>query len=133
MGTFTLVQTDKKTGEKHSFPIQIRQGNCLAVFLHVYKFKNLEDPKRCWMHQLINFFGNEQHIKNCLQDHKKDGFKGIFWGDLKNIKLNLYYKPCQTLLKYMTRDGLKVQTYYKEPKQTKTKKAKIIKNKEDEV
>ena len=133
MGTLTLVQTDKKTGEKHSFPIQIRQGNCLAVFMHIYKEAEPADPEKPWVHQLIMFFGDEQHIKNCLQDHKKDGFKGIFWGDLKNIKLNIYYKPCQTLLKYMTRDRLKVQTYYKEPKQPKTKKAKIIKNKEDEV
>lgn len=31
------------------------------------------------------------------------------------VKLNLFYKESKTLLKYMVRDGLKVECYYKEP------------------
>lgn len=123
MGRFTLVQTDKD-GNKHSFPIQIRKGNCLAVFMYIYKQQEPKDPEKPWVHQLVLFFADEQHIKNCLKDHQKDGFKSIFNGQLKNIKLNLYYKQSQVLLKYMTRDGLKVQTYYKEPKHPKQNKSK---------
>ena len=110
IGTFTLVQ------KENSSKIQIRQGNCLAVFMNIYKLKEPEDPKRPWMHQLVSFFCDEQHIKNCFNDYKKDVFKRIFWGDLKNIKLNLYYKESHVLLKYLTKDGYKVQCFYKEPK-----------------
>ena len=114
IGTFTLVQ--ESGGETKKFPIQIRQGNCLAVFLHVYKQKEPENPKFPWVHDLVSFFADEQHIKNIFKDYKTNVFGQLFWGDLKNIKLNLYYKECNTLLKYFTRDGLKVQCYYKEPK-----------------
>lgn len=110
MGTFTLVQ------EENKFPIQIRQGNCLAVFLHIYKQKEPADPQKPWVHDLVCFFVDERHLRNCVKDYTKDAFKGIFWGDIKNIRLNLYYKDMQILLKYMVRDGLEVQCYYKEPK-----------------
>lgn len=113
MGTFTLVQ--EKDGKKKSFPIQIRRGNVLAIFMHVYKDEHPQDPARPYVHQLMSFFCDERHIKNILKDCKKDLFKELFWGDIKNIKLNMYYKECNTLLKYMVRDGLKVQCYYEEP------------------
>ena len=130
MGTFTLLQNkwdvvdgkyaeikDEKGRQVYNrFPIQIRQANCLAAFLYIYKQKEPKDPKRPYVHQLVTFFADEQHIKNCLKDYKKDAFNGIFSGELRNIKLNIYYKNMLTLAKYMTRDGLKVTCYYKEPK-----------------
>lgn len=110
MGTFTLVQNGNKS------KIQIRQGNCLAIFLNIYKEKEPQDPDKPWVHQLVSFFVNEQHIKNCKKDIKTNLFKKLFGGDLKNIRLNMYYKECETLLKYFIKDGYKVQCYYKENK-----------------
>jgi hypothetical protein len=52
MGTMTIKQGEKK------FKIEIRQGNCLAVFLHICK---AEDGKG-YIHTLYNFFADEQLV-----------------------------------------------------------------------
>lgn len=115
-GKYVEVKDDKGRTIYDRYPIQIRDGNCMAIFLHVQKIVNEEEPEKCWRHDLIMFFADEQHMKRCLNaDRKKRTFEEIFWGKLKNIKLNIYYKGMQTLAKYMTRDGLKVTCYYKEP------------------
>ena len=115
MGTITIAQQRKDEDEPRKFEIQIRQGNCLAVFLYVYKFENLEDPKKCWMHQLMNFLADEQHLKSLTKNREhKDIFAWMLnanWID--KVELNLFYKESNTLLKYMVRDGLKVECYYK--------------------
>ena len=130
IGTLTLCQvkrvknSDGKYVEKkdergrtvyNRYPIQIRYGNCMAIFIHIYKEENPEDPERCWVHSLQSFIIDEQHLKNTVRDRKKDVFEYIMNGKLRNIKLNIYYKDMQTLAKYMARDGLKVTCYYKEP------------------
>lgn len=107
MGTLTLVQNEKK------YKIQIRQCNALATFLYVYKQENPQDPKYPWVHQLVMFFTDEQHIKNCIKGAKS--FKDLFWGELKDIKLNLAYKESNILLKYFVKE-FNVKCYYKEPK-----------------
>ena len=82
--------------------------------MHIYKFKNLEDPKKCWMHQLMNFLANEQHLKNIVKEEKENIFARMLSADkITKVKLNLFYKESNTLLKYMVRDGLKVECYYK--------------------
>ena len=131
IGTLTLCQARREKNENgeyvevkdakgrtvdNKFPIQIRDGNCMAIFMYIYKMKEPQDPKRPWMHQLVCFFHDEQHLKNCIKDYEKDAFKGIFSGELRDIKLNIYYKNMLTLAKYLTRDGLKVTCYYEEPK-----------------
>ena len=130
IGTFTLyqkreesvdgnwidVKDDKGRQVYNKFKIQIRASNCMACFLHISKIDNPKNPKMCWRHQLVAFFADERHLKNCMKDYKKDAFKGIFSGELRNIKLNIYYKEMLTLAKYMARDGLNVTCYYKEPK-----------------
>ena len=65
MGTVTIAQQRKDEDKPRKYKIQIRQGNCLAVFLNVYKEENPEDPKKCWVHQLMNFLAKK---KTCLQD-----------------------------------------------------------------
>ena len=119
IGVVTIAQ-QRRDGEKpRKYKIQIRQGNCLAVFLYVYKKENPEDPKMCWVHQLVNFLADEQHLKNILarEEYKKNAFMRMLSADrICDVKLNLFYKECQTLLKYMVRDGLKVKCYYKEEK-----------------
>lgn len=119
MGVVTIAQQRRDDEKPRKYKIQIRQGNCLAVFLYVYKKENPEDPKMCWVHQLVNFLVDEKHLKNILarEEYKKNAFMRMLSADrICEVKLNLYYKECQTLLKYMVRDGLKVKCYYKEEK-----------------
>ena len=120
LGIMTIVQqirNEKGEKEPHKFDIQIREGNCLAVFIYVYKEKEPEDPKKPYVHQLVNFLSDEQHMKNIVKNYKTDVFASMFMAEsIKKIKLNLFYKESSTLLKYMVRDGLKVECYYKEPK-----------------
>lgn len=127
IGTFTLCQKaheyvngeciDKKDEKGrqvyNKFKVQIRLSNCLATFIYVSKIENPTQPKLCWWHDLVMFFIDERHLKACLKDYKEDAFCHLFAGTLKNIKLNLYYKDMQILMKYMIRDGLKVNAYYK--------------------
>ena len=116
-GEYVEVKDEKGRTVYNKFPIQIRYGNCLAIFLHIYKKENPENPERPWVHQLQSFIIDEDHLKNVIKD-RKDGnvFEYILNGKLKNIRLNIYYKDMLTLARYMTRDGLKVTCYYKEPK-----------------
>ena len=116
-GKYVEVKDDKGRTVYNEYPIQIRDGNCLAIFLHIYKQENPKDPERPWVHQLQSFLVDEDHLKNVIKDRKEGNvFEYILNGKLKNIRLNIYYKDMLTLAKYMTRDGLKVTCYYKEPK-----------------
>lgn len=137
IGTFTLWQKSqcyndekKLVDEKddkgrqvwNKYKIQIRLGNCMAIFLHIYKEDEPKDPERPWIHQLMCFFMDEKHLQRCMKHiNKEHFFSSMFDGQLHGIKLNLHYKDMQTLMKYMIRDGLKVTAYYKEPKEKKTK------------
>lgn len=127
IGTFTLWQKrDDCEGDAvdangrpvyNKFKIQIRKSNCLMCAIHVHKVDNPKNPKLCWRHDLVMFFVDERHLKNCLKDYEQGFFfKNLFSGELHNIRLNLYHKECQTILKYMVRDGLRVSCYYKEDK-----------------
>jgi len=117
MGTVTIAQQRKDEDKPRKYKIQIRQGNCLAVFLYVYKQENPEDPKHPWVHQLMNFLADEQHLKNIAKEKKTGVFAYMLSADwIDKVELNLFYKESNTLLKYMVRDGLKVKCYYKEPK-----------------
>lgn len=114
MGVITIAQQRKNEDKPRKYKIQIRQGNCLAVFLYVYKKDNPDNPKMCWVHQLMNFLGDEQHLKNIVKGQKTDVFAWMLSADwIDKVELNLYYKESNTLLKYMVRDGLKVNCYYK--------------------
>ena len=115
MGTVTIAQQRKDEDKPRKYKIQIRQGNCLAVFLNVYKEENPEDPKKCWVHQLMNFLADEQHLKNIVKNEKENVFTRLLSANwIDKVELNLFYRESNTLLKYMVRDGLKVKCYYKE-------------------
>ena len=113
IGTFTLVQQRQDEEKPRKYNIQIRKSNCLMCVIHVYRIDNPDNPKLCRRHELTCFFVDESHLKRCV---KHERFSSYFNGTLTNIKLNLYYKEMNTLLKYMVRDGLKVKCYYKEDK-----------------
>lgn len=116
IGTLTIEQ--ENAGEKHRYEIQIRQGNCLAVFIHVRRATPAElerCPKGKYIHTLYNFFADEQHIKNILKN------EGQLIGDkVIKIELNTYFKESKTLLKYFTKAGYKVTCYYKETNKKQT-------------
>lgn len=103
MGTITIKQREQK------FKIQIRQGNCLAVFIHVSK----EDDGK-YLHTLYSFYIDEAHLKRVIKS-----CKGPFGDDLVSVELNMYYKECTTLLKHFVKH-CKVKCYYKEDKQCGT-------------
>jgi hypothetical protein len=118
-GTLTNVQTNSK-GEKKTFHLQMRQSNCLATIIHVYKNPESEGDYDKYIHQLIAFFVDEPHLKRC--EKAEGGLKGVFYGEIKDIKLNLYYKENIVMLKHFVKAGWKVKCYYKEPKTRKVKK-----------
>jgi hypothetical protein len=116
-GKYVELKDEKGHTVYNEFPIQIRDGNCLAIFLHIWKDPEPEDPERPWHHDLQMFFVDEAHLKRCLKGYRQgEAFEKIIFGKLKNIRLNIYYKNMLTLARYMTRDGLEVKCYYKEPK-----------------
>ena len=110
LGTLTIKRGEKK------YKIQIRRGgNCLAVFVNVYREENPSDKKHPWVHQLYMFFNDENHIKNIMKEFNND----LLGDDVFRVELNTYYKESMTLIKYMTRCGYHVYAYYKEPKEKK--------------
>ncbi len=104
----TIGKVVIKQGER-KYNVEIRTGNCLAVFIHIYK--NEECKKGECIHQLYMFFADEKHCKNILKNHDT-----LFGDEVVSIELNMYYETCWKLLKYMTLSGYKVKCYYKEPK-----------------
>lgn len=99
MGTITIKQGENK------FKVQIRQGNCLAVFIHVSK---QEDGT--YLHTLYSFFMDEAHLKCLVKNEGKS-----LWDKIVSIELNMYYKECATLLKHLVK-LYKIKCYYKEDK-----------------
>ena len=106
LGTFSLVQGENK------FKIQIRQGNALAIMIHESTYQEENTGKKMRQHTLIMFFMDGVHLRNCA----KKGLKHLFKGEVKNIRLNMYYQECSTLLKYFVKEGWNVTCYYKEEK-----------------
>lgn len=116
-GKYVEVKDEKGCVVYNRYPIQIRDGNCMAIFLHIYKQKYPDDPERPWVHSLQSALIDEAHLKSVIKNRKEGNvFEYILNGKLKNIRLNIYYKDMLTLAMYMARDGLKVTCYYKEPK-----------------
>lgn len=107
----TVVIEQDVCDEKRRFTIQIRQGNCLAVLIHVRKSTPEElakNPEGKYLHTLYTFFADEQHCKNML---KNEG--SVLFDKVVSIKLNMFYKESWKLLKYFTLSGYKVTCFYK--------------------
>lgn len=112
LGTFKLTQ------QYWEGSVQIRQGNALAIFIVTVKDPEPKDPSKPWIHHLLNFFIDKSHMNRCL---KGTTWENLFFGKIRNIRLNTYFKESQILLQSLTKDGYKVQCYYKEPKNTNHK------------
>lgn len=118
IGTLKIEQ--EHASEKHRYTIQIRQGNCLAVFIHVRKATPAEleeHPDGKYIHTLYNFYADEQHIKNIMKAQNGKLFSDS--DKVVKIELNTYFKESKTLLKYFTQAGHKVTCYYKETEKRK--------------
>ena len=71
LGTMKIEQPKYKDGKLvkdsrglqlyNKYEIQIRRGNCLAVFIYAYK----ENGQ--WYHQLYNFFSDVENMKNMMK------------------------------------------------------------------
>lgn len=110
-GKVYIEQTFKDT--KQRFTIQIREGNCLAVFIHVRKATKeelAENPQGKYIHTLWNFLADEQHAKNILKHEKT-----LLGDEILHIDLNMHYKESWTLLKYFMKSGYKVNCYNEKP------------------
>ena len=121
IATMTLKQTHKNDGKTYRYRLEMRRANCLCCIISVTKNEKKEGEKQTWTHQLMFFAGDETHMKRICNAEKEGGLKGCFWGELENIKFNLYYEECRKLIKYFTQAGYKVTAFWKEPKVVKSK------------
>lgn len=111
LGTVTV----KQNGQKYN--IDIRGGNCLAVFIYVRKATEEElakNPDGKYYHKLYSFFADEKHCKNMMKE-----YGNVLGTDVVGIKLNMAYKESWTMLKYFVKSGYKVTCYEKPEKKKK--------------
>ena len=117
-GTMTIRQK-QEDGTTNTYKLQFRASNALACLIEVTPAEKKEGEKQMYYHRLIWFACDMQHLRNMANN--EGGLKSYFSGDLK-ARLNIYYKENETLLRYFAKAGIKVEAYYKEPKQTKRSK-----------
>lgn len=115
LGTLTIRHDERR------YRIQIRRGNCLAVFIHERKIEEWEAGYKRGrvVHSLYLFYNDEQHLKRCIKQ-----FGDMFDDEVVSIRLNTYYKESLVLARHMARCGHRVTLYYQEPKETKCKTKK---------
>lgn len=95
MGKMTIKQ-----GE-NTFDIEIRQGNCLGVF--IYRYVDENGQKMCGLYA---FFADVDHIKNIIKHEGK-----MFFDEVIEISLNCRYKECLKMLPYIVKQH-NVECYY---------------------
>lgn len=104
-GEIEIVQTSAMGTEVHKEDIV--WGNCLAVF--IYQCKDDEGKE---MIQLSGFWDNTQHTEEIMKQN--DGKLFPSYIEVKNVKLNMFYKESEILLKIFTKAGYEVTAYYRE-------------------
>ena len=100
----------RQASDGQLFTVAIHPANALCAF--IYHYKTAEGTK---MAQLVSFFADEQHIRNCEKHFPSHSPIDLFMGEIVSVKLNLFYKESRTLLKHIVKHH-KVTCYYKEPK-----------------
>lgn len=123
IGTMTLKQVHQDDHKTYSYKLEFRSCNALACVIHVYPNPKEEGKPQTYTHQLMWFACDREHLRNMSE--AKGGLLSFFSGTLTNIKLNLYHKENEVILRTFVKAGLKVTAYYKAPKPKKaSKKAK---------
>ena len=107
--TYGEIKVRQKT-DNRLVTVKIHWANALCAFIHHYKNEKGEK-----MVQLISFFADEQHIKNCEKNFPSHDCLDFFMGKIVSVKLNLYYKESNILLKHIVKHH-EVKCYYKEDK-----------------
>ena len=100
MGRIVISQNEQE------FELQIRQGNCLAIIIHSAKQDDGD-----YIHTLMQFFTNEEHLKRMCKAVDKGEEKTPIFYDVKSIHLNMRYKECSKLLKYLVK-YYEINCYY---------------------
>ncbi len=100
----------RQTSNNKLYTIKIHWANALCAL--IYHYTNEEGEK---MAQLVTFFADEQHIKNCEKNFPSHDCLDLFFGKITSVSLNLYYKESTILLKHFCKHHA-VKCYYKEPK-----------------
>lgn len=96
LGTLTIDQRGRQ------FEIQIRQGNCMAVFIHVRKNEKGDG----YIHTLYSFFSDAKHVKNIVKSSGKP-----IGDDVVSIRLNMKHKESYSLLRVLV-PHYNVECYY---------------------
>lgn len=105
IGEATLVQGDKE------FLLNLYQGNAFLIMLYEYE----EDGKE--KSEMIGFFLDEYHAKNCLGLNKKEGYTdNIYngWQRLSRVRINKKkYKYADKLLTLLVKafDNITIEVY----------------------
>lgn len=87
--------------------VQYHPANCsLGAFIYHYK---REDGQK--MAQLWNFLNDKEHVRNIMKNCGK-----LFGDNIDKVKLNVYYKEAESIVKACSQSGYKVECFYKEPK-----------------
>ena len=103
IGTMKVMTADKRN---EGWDVLICKGNCMAVFV-------IEDTD---CDHLYFFLADKEHGKRIMKDNHN---RLLGTDDVRDIRLNMYYKECHALLDLMVKSGYKVECYYKEPKKRK--------------
>lgn len=108
MGEVVIAQMHQN--EVIKFKMNIYEANCLCAV--IYEFENEEGKKQ---YQFYSFFSDLEHLKRCL----KDGILTNGADKWLKVKLNTFYKDSLKIAKELSKAKIKVELYYKEPKERK--------------
>jgi hypothetical protein len=111
IGKVVIKQDLPETGWK-KFTIQIRQGNCLAVLIHVRKSTPEElakHPEGKYLHTLYTFYSDSTHMANLI---KHEGDVQTSETALQKVHLGVVDRNGFVELKWKEKDnGLKMSNW----------------------
>lgn len=94
------------TQNERDYELEVRQGNCLAVIIHVSK-----DEDGTYNHTLMDFFADATHLTRRCKAVDNGEEKNVLFYDVKSIRLNMRYKECEHILKRLVK-YYEINCYY---------------------
>lgn len=134
IGEITLKQKGND-GKINTFKINMYGANCLCALIYEYQKVNEETHKKENWYDFYGYWLDTTHLKRCLglvkhRDGTKDNIYKTDYEWFSKVKLNTYYfdkytkNERLTMVKAFTQSGIKVELYYKEPKESKSHSTK---------
>lgn len=115
IGEVEMVEFDKDN-TPHHFTLDLYQGNAYLIIIHNYKDEDGTD-----MYNMVGFFLDKYHAKNCLGLNKKEGYtENIYnkkWSKWTKVTLNKRkYRYTKELVGMLTEafDTIDIQIYSEE-------------------